>query len=168
MTPSTCATCGGTRIITVLIDGPEHQAWDPCPHCTSKAAPSGAVSEELSPSHKELIETLNDIEAFFRKEYAYEVENMGSGGSQIAAGRWKRYFMALYNLTHDLPELIRNQQRRPTEEMQRALLAGRAALLREEDDFREEYTAHRNAVSKERADECAAHAATLEAIAGKL
>jgi len=60
------------------------------------------------------------------------------------------------------------QQRRPTEEMQRALLAGRAALLREEDDFREEYTAHRNAVSKERADECAAHAAILEAMAGKL
>ena len=142
MTPSTCATCGGTGDVR-KIPHPPDVAWNRadmgCPDCTGKAAPSGAVSEER----------LAMVE-----RYATCALPDSMIPQRVARYAW---------------EIIQQlQQRRPTEEMQRALLAGRAALLREEDDFREEYTAHRNAVSKERADECAAHAATLEAIAGKL
>jgi hypothetical protein len=57
---------------------------------------------ELTSGAAETVETLVDIAAYFRKEAAYECENMGSGGSTIALGRWKRYYMAIENVVWDI------------------------------------------------------------------
>lgn len=80
-----------------------------CNDQTDSKPASEQVVSEASESNREIIETLRDIEAFFRKEAAYECENMGAGGSAIALGRWKRYYMTIANVTQDLPELIAAQ-----------------------------------------------------------
>lgn len=98
-----CECCNGTRI------GPSNSnfAGQPCPLCNAYLPPRvEPAATELSESNVETLDTLRDIEAFFRKEAAYECENMGAGGSTIALGRWKRYYMALANVIQDLPELI--------------------------------------------------------------
>lgn len=43
-----------------------------------------------------LLINLDDAVAHFEKEAAYEVENMGAGGSQIALGKWRRYIAAIW------------------------------------------------------------------------
>lgn len=123
-----CETCGGEGSVKnsreeANVVGEE---WSDCPDCAPSQPEEQGGQFQISESNKEVLDTINDIEAFFRKEYAYEVENIGAGGSQIAAGRWKRYYMALYNLAHDLPELISNSRSfdaltRQMEEMRKAL-----------------------------------------------
>jgi hypothetical protein len=64
---------------------------------------------ELDCSFNETLNNLEDIRVFFEKEAAYERENMGAGGSQIALGRWVKYAKTLENLVHDLPEVRREK-----------------------------------------------------------
>lgn len=42
-----------------------------------------------------LIEILSDARAFHEKEYAWEKQRIGNGGSQIAAGQARRYADAI-------------------------------------------------------------------------
>lgn len=109
------------------------------PHTDAcRVAEPKAAGVDLSESDSELIETLRDIEAYFRKEAAYECENMGAGGSTIALGRWKRYYMALYNLIFDLPELIAHDKDLTAARSTIAAQEKRIAAMRE---FLNEYDA---------------------------
>lgn len=60
----------------------------------------------------ETIETLREIAAYFRKDATYERENLGSGGSLIALGRWTRYFNCIENVAHDLATVGNQPQAR--------------------------------------------------------
>lgn len=84
----------------------------------------------LTASDTETLETLREIEAFFRKEAAYECENMGSGGSTIALGRWKRFYTTLANVIQDLPELIAYDKERAALHTQREADAAEIARLK--------------------------------------
>lgn len=44
---------------------------------------------------QQLLETLQDARAFHEKDYQWETRNIGKGGSQIAAGRHRRYADAI-------------------------------------------------------------------------
>lgn len=44
---------------------------------------------------QQLLETLQDARAYHEKEYAWETQRVGNGGSKIAAGRHRRYANAI-------------------------------------------------------------------------
>lgn len=71
--------------------------------------PDSADVVDLTSGAQETLDALDEAAAFFRKEAAYECENMGSGGSTIALGRWKRFYHAIESIAHDIrhPDLAR-------------------------------------------------------------
>lgn len=130
---------------------------------TPPAAPSAEAlapadgADTCAASRQETIDTLSEIAAYFRKDHAYEVENIGAGGSLIAAGRWKRYYRTIEYLADELLELPRILRERaaPDDSIRAAAKAGAEAL---------QYVIDM-AYSAEQANEARGHKALLERFA---